>query len=75
MILCPKPSTYFAGLRHKCVNTHVRVRVKVLNDKAFLLQLAKDYHFMSLYSMLSVSFQGWITDGEIYLMQWTLEYG
>jgi hypothetical protein len=39
MILRPKPSTYFAGLQHvrECVNTHVQVQVKVLNDNAFLL--------------------------------------
>lgn len=79
VVLHPKPDTYFADLQHVCgfvkENVHVRVRVKLLNDGAFLLYFDQDYSFMSLYKMLSVSFEGWTTSGELELIQWTPEYG
>jgi hypothetical protein len=41
----------------------------------FLLYIDKDYPFMSLYKMLTISMENWISKGEMVLIQWTPKYG
>lgn len=43
---------------------HVHVRVKLLSDSVYLLHIAQEYALMSLYKILSVSFEQWINNGE-----------
>jgi hypothetical protein len=61
VVLYPKADTYFADHQHVCEfieqNVHVRVQVK---PGHFLQQFSQDYSFMSLYKILSVSFELWI---------------
>jgi hypothetical protein len=78
VVLHPKPDTYFADLQHVCgflrYNLHARVWLNLLNDGAFLLHFDQHNPFMSLFEM-SVSFEEWISSGELDLIQWTPEYG
>lgn len=52
IVLHLKLDTYFAELHHVCEfikeNVHIRVRIKLLNDSAFLLYFGQGYPFMSL---------------------------
>jgi hypothetical protein len=64
--------TNFADLQHVCGflkdNLHARFRVKRLNDVAVLLYFDQDNPCMFVYEM-SVSFEEWIHDGELELIQ------
>lgn len=53
---------------------HVQVQIELLNDIAFLLYIEKGHPFMSLYKMLSISMEDWISKGELELIQ-TPKYG
>lgn len=48
---------------------HAWVRVKLLNDNAFLLYFDEFCPSMSLYEMLPLSFEEWITEGEIEMVR------
>jgi hypothetical protein len=72
VVLHPKPDTNFADLKHVCGflkdNLHARFRVKRLIDVAVLLYFDQDNPCMFVYEM-SVSFEEWIHDGELELIQ------
>jgi hypothetical protein len=79
VIIHPKPNTHFADLQHVCEfikeSIQIRVKVKMLNDNAFLVYFDEDHPFISLHTVLSTHFQRWITAGEMDLLRWTTEYG